>query len=266
MSDLDKALSRPVNSKEARIFDLILPAFEDAVEFSSRSDWREEVGSLNAALELARSASMLKGPKVYQSMRSQIQAAGLIFRGAEPIGDITPISGDQIMLQNQSILAGLAHRSDVPIAIYSDRVIAGSEVHPIDENTTATVFLDGAEQVVQRPTLTRMALLSPLPGSALAPGMALQKKTKVDTREVTFSIASAEWQFTCRTHPTLFADAKSIAERVNAIASKLEKATRNEPQNVDSLSQLKQLKELLDSGAISESEFQAMKSKILGQF
>jgi len=36
------------------------------------------------------------------------------------------------------------------------------------------VYLDGQTQVVQRPTLTRMALLSPLPGSAIIAGMALQ--------------------------------------------------------------------------------------------
>ena len=263
--DLLAHIQKPTNSKAAAILDQILPAFEDAVIFSERGTWVEELRSTNAALEMAKSLSFFRGPQVYLSARLSLIEAGLLFRGSQPIGDITPMSANQFMLQSQSVLSGMTHRADTLISVWSDRIICGADVHPIDTNTTASVFVDGAEQVIQRPTLTRMALLSPLPGTALIPGMAFQKKSKVDTREVTFSVTSAKWQFTCRTHPDLMAQSKSIAERINAIASELGSQVEVPQARTDKIEQIKEIKSLLDDGALSLEEFNELKSQILSQ-
>lgn len=257
-------IDRPSHPKASAILDHILPAFEDAVTFAEQAKWTDEVQALNAAFEIAKSISSFRGPVVFQSARSDLARAGLIFRGAEPVGDIVPLTGDQLMFQKQSIFAGLTHQSDKIISVWTDRIICGDEVRPIDESTTANVFLDGSEQVVQRPTLTRMLLLSPLPGTALAPGMALQKKSKVDTREVTFSVASAGWQFNCRTTPDLLSESKAIAQRINAIASSLETSSALSPAAKDKVGQIRELKELLDNGALTVDEFNNLKTKILG--
>lgn len=261
--NLMEHIDRPPHPKAAAILDQILPAFEDAVAFAEQAKWTDEVEALNAAFEIAKSISTFRGPAVFQSARSDLLKAGLIFRGAEPVGDIFPLTGDQLMLQKQSIFAGLTHQSDKIISVWTDRIICGNEVRPIDESTTANVFLDGSEQVVQRPTLTRMLLLSPLPGTALVPGMALQKKSKVDTREVTFAVASAGWQFNCRTSPDLLTQSKVIAERINAIASSLEKTTPSSPVAKDKVQKIKELKDLLDDGAITPDEYNDLKTQIL---
>jgi len=263
--NLSQHINRPPNQKASAILDQMLPAFEDAVVFSERGAWGDEVRALNSALEIAKSISAFRGPSVFQNARSDLLEAGLIFRGAKPIGDVVPLTGDQLMVQKQSLFAGLTYQSDKAIAVWSDRVICGDEVKPIDRFTTANVFLDGSEQVIQRPTLTRMALLSPLPGTALAPGLALQKQSKVDTREVTFSVASANWQFTCRTSPTSFAHSKAIAERINAIASELESRVGAGSAGTDKVEKIKELKNLLDNGALSVEEFNELKSQVLSQ-
>ena len=50
----------------------------------------------------------------------------------------------------------------------------------VDEFVEAQVYQDGEIQITQRPTLTRMAAGAILPGSALIPGLAFQKKKKND--------------------------------------------------------------------------------------
>jgi hypothetical protein len=261
--DLSEFFGPQEANKKSAILLEILPALEDAVEFSERGEWEKEVVALGAALEIAKSNSFLRGSSVYTSARIKLVDAGLIFRGAEIVGDVWPLTGSQLMQQKQSVFAGLTHLKDQTISVFTDRVICGEQVRPIDKFTTASVFLDGQEQVIQRPTLTRMALLSPLPGIALMPGLALQKKSKIDSREVTFSIASAEWQFTCRTQPTGFSSAKAIAERVNAIAAKLEGEVQPSKTSTSALDELQKLKTLLDSGAVNQAEYDSIKSKLL---
>jgi hypothetical protein len=256
--------STPSSGKEKLVVEAMLPAFEDAVVYAKNGDWVNEVASLNAAIECAKSVAGLRGPGWYVKYRDELIAANLIFVGSEAVGDVFPESGLEVISRKNSFLAG-AQVQGVAISIRTDRVICGERVHAIDEHTSASVFVDGLDEITQRPTLTRMLAFSPLPGSAILPGLALQKKTRNDLREVTFSISSADWQLTVRLSPNGIQAAKSIAERVNSIASRLERAASSfstQPQT--SISDLTKIASMLESGLISRDEFEIMKLRILG--
>ena len=62
------------------------------------------------------------------------------------------------------------------------------------------------------------------------------------------------------------ANYKEIGEVLTSLISERQEKTEveNTPANTDSLQQLKQLKELLDSGIITQEEFDAKKKQILG--
>lgn len=150
--------------------------------------------------------------------------------------------------------------------IYSDRIFHGDTVYAIDSSTCAQVTLDGVAQITQRPTLTRMALLSPLPGTALIPGLALQKKKTNDRRTASFIAASSQWSFTVPISPDEIAQPREIAERINRIAASMEYAVSQPTTTASSsvLQELKELQELLEKGLITPEEAQILKAKIIG--
>ena len=161
--------------------------------------------------------------------------------------------------------------------IRSDRVITPTKAYPIDANTTAQVYLDGQALITQRPTLTRMVLLSPLPGSAIIPGMALQKKEKVDLRQGEFQVGGLGWSMRVIVHPDKMSTPRQMAEQINRhandIANRSQPAPAPEPAVVaprtpagdDVLSRLERLKALVESGAITQAEAEAIKQEILGR-
>lgn len=162
--------------------------------------------------------------------------------------------------------------------IYSDRIFHGDKVYVIDSSTGAQVVLDGVAQITQRPTLTRMALLSPLPGTALIPGLALQKKKTNDMRTASFIVASSGWSFTVPISPDEITQPREIAERINRIAAAMEQmgspaapvpvaASAPAPAPTSSSSTLQELKDLqglLDNGLITPEEAQLLKARIIG--
>ena len=162
--------------------------------------------------------------------------------------------------------------------IYSDRIFHGDTVYVIDSSTGAQVTLDGVAQITQRPTLTRMALLSPLPGTALIPGLALQKKKTNDMRSASFIVASSQWSFTIPISPDEITKPREIAERINRIAANLERLetpqqhtlvthtppTPTPPTQPSVIQELKELQGLIESGVITPEEAQVLKNKIIG--
>ena len=158
--------------------------------------------------------------------------------------------------------------------IRSDRVLTKGSAHPIDEFTSAQVYLDGQEMITSRPTLTRMALLSPLPGSALVPGMALQKKEKTDTRQGEFQVGGRGWAVRVVVHPDSLSVPRQMAEQVNRLASAVEALNRTVPHAApiaspartgDIIDRLERLQALVASGAITEAEAATIKTGLLGR-
>ena len=242
----------------------MIPLLKEASEAAANGNMQREVQLLNKAMRQAKSASIMQGGRLFLEARDKLLQAGLLFIGATPIGDIVPESPWVASARQQSLFGGSGANSG-PINIWSDRVICGETVVPIDRFTSASLFVDGVDQITQRPTLTRMALLAPLPGLALIPGLALQKKTREDRRRVQFSIQSADWQFSAQISPAAIPVANGIAERVNAISAKLENEHRAfEPVTVDSIAdELLKLGALLDSGRITEEEFMELKRRLI---
>ncbi|WIB65911.1 hypothetical protein [Curtobacterium sp. MCBD17_040] len=162
------------------------------------------------------------------------------------------------------------------VTVYSDRILTASEVQLIDQYTSAQVYLDGQELVTTRPTLTRMALLAPLPGSALIPGLALQKKEKADSRQGEFQVGGRGWSYRVMVHPDQLSNPRAIAEQINRHANEAadRAAERRRPPAVkpatpvppaaDVLTQLERLQALVASGALTQEEADTLKRGILG--
>ncbi len=266
-SVLEKYLQQPVNEKENKVFMAMLPAFESAVEFSEIGDWQNEVLKLQEALATANALAFFRGESWFQDVREKLIRAGLLFRGAEFVAQIVAENGLELINRKQKLLASRAADTLSVISIWSDRIVAGDQVVAIDEFTSASVFVDGLDQITQRPTLTRMAFLSPLPGSALIAGLALQKKNRNDLRDVLFTVSSADWQFSCSISPSAIQFAKSAAERVNAIAAKLERGTSRGSKIAASQNSLadeiSKLNSLLKQGVLTQDEFDGLKAKLI---
>ena len=153
--------------------------------------------------------------------------------------------------------------------VYSDRIFHGENVYIVDQHTGAQVILDGVTQITQRPTLTRMALLSPLPGTALIPGLAFQKKKENDMRTASFIVASAQWSFTIPIDPNMISGPREIAERINRIAAALETPgidlSARGITSVSEIEELKEIRNLLEAGVVNSDEAEHLKLKVLNK-
>lgn len=90
-----------------------------------------------------------------------------------------------------------------------------------DEYVTAELIVDGQIQVTHRPTLTRMALTSALPGPALAWGLALAKQKQHDSRRVIFTCTHPDWSISLNVDPNEVANAKALTMRINSICERI---------------------------------------------
>lgn len=163
----------------------------------------------------------------------------------------------------------LTSASGTTIEVWSKRIRCGNQEYLIDEFVEAQVYQDGEIQITQRPTLTRMAAGSILPGSALIPGLAFQKKKKNDLRETVFSVSGINWNLSVDISPKQVTNARSIATQINQVAKKIAKSAPvsttelSTPTAGSKVDQLTKLESLRSSGAISEDEFVLLKSQIL---
>lgn len=189
------------------------------------------------------------------------------------IGGFTPESGIQFYERSSSKysdrkLGKLLQGGGSPIMVYTKSLECNGQIYQIDHLVTADVVFDGQTQVSRRPTLTRMGLLAPLPGSALIAGFALGKKETHDNREVHVVITHPNWSLSIRVRPQDLGPAKSLASRINSIADSMSPAIKNEnsisaSSPSDKVSKLKEVKDLQDSGFITAQEAEQMKKEIL---
>jgi hypothetical protein len=152
---------------------------------------------------------------------------------------------------------------------YRDRIISRDGVRVMDEHYRATVDAAGNITTAYKPTVKRMAALSVLPGSALAPGMAMQKEMTRDYRELYFLVEHPDWARVERVNPVRARYIRQLAANINAAAAAAGMSTQStdaghgpaEPE--DSLEKLKKLGELRDAGVLSEDEFSQAKQRLL---
>lgn len=189
------------------------------------------------------------------------------------IGELIPESGIDFYERSSSKygdrkISKLFQGGGKKIKVYSKALVCDGQIFMIDHQVSADIVFDGQTQVSRRPTLTRMGLLSPLPGSALIAGFALGKKETHDNREVHVVIAHPDWSLSIRVKPSHLGSAKALALRINAIADSLspkdiKENLNEEPSQGDKLTKLKEIKSLLDDGFINEAEAEKMKKEVL---
>lgn len=182
------------------------------------------------------------------------------------IGKVTPEGYlERSSRQNKTFTTA----SGSTIEVWSKRIRCLNQEYLLDEFVEAQVYLDGEVQITQRPTLTRMAFGSVLPGSALIPGLAFQKKKKNDLRETVFTVAGADWNLSVEISPNQISNARTVATQINLAAKKMSKSFTHsiiEPSvqpSASTVDQLTKLEALRTSGTISEEEFLLLKSQIL---
>lgn len=191
----------------------------------------------------------------------------------ELIGTFQPESGLELHARRSSKygdrkLGDLLQGGGKPIRVYTKVIERNERFYTIDAQVSVEVTFDGQVQVSRRPTLTRMGALAPLPGSALIAGFALGKKTTHDNREVHVSIAHPEWSLSIRIRPDDLGYAKSLAQRINAIAQShtknlIENKNDAAVESIDKIARLNELKNLLDSGFLSKEEVDKIKKEIV---
>jgi hypothetical protein len=156
--------------------------------------------------------------------------------------------------------------------VYSDRIRIGKTVHVVDPHVQAAVEIDGAIFERSRPTLTRMTLLSPLPGSAVGAGLATQKTTTSDKRTASFILTHPDWSETIKLDPAKAHTTRPIAHRLNAIAAALGNtppsstptATKSASPMGELRAELERVAAMLAGGLISDEEAAALRARLLG--
>lgn len=264
---LSEANSLRVRTEQQRALEGKLSYVEAAAR---RGAIAEEEAARADMLSSARSMGGGKLEKYAESMLEQAQSEGRVRINCSFIG-VVKAEGFFTQYARKESLSKVSTGSS--ITVFSDRLFHGKSVYIIDAFTQAQVFLDGAEQITQRPTLTRMVLFSPLPGTALIPGLALQKKKKNDMRHAEFVVGSQEWSINTPVNPDALQEPRRIAQMINSTADALAQSMArsdsgypvNEQGETDLLSQLERLGNLRNQGLLSESEFEIMKSAILSQ-
>lgn len=211
--------------------------------------------------------------KVAEAMLQQAQDNGTVRIGATLIGVVKP-EGFFTQYARKEALTKV--QTGAEIVVFSDRIFHKSHVYPLDEFTSAQVYLDGVEQITQRPTLTRMALLSPLPGSALIPGLALQKKKKNDMRHAEFLVGGPNWSVSTPVNPDALQEPRRIAQMINSSADARARSAQvvvtppaESPSPIETsgsstvIDQLEKLGSLRSQGLISDEEFEQLKAALL---
>lgn len=159
------------------------------------------------------------------------------------------------------------------IRIFEDRIEQDGSAHWIDEHTQAQVYVDGQKQITTRPTLTALALFSPLPGSSIGPALARPKQKTHDLRVAEFQVVGPDWSFSVAISPDRSGVARALASRINAIADRLATqkmqesalevppATTSAPNDI--VGQIERISELQRSGTITAEQADILKKRLI---
>jgi len=164
-----------------------------------------EEHSLMAANALADSVGLRFGPKARRWLEGRkrvLAELGRIRRDVELVGRIGRYT-----------------------TIMSDRILVKDDIYILDADVAASVEVDGHVLQTTRPTMTRMALGSVLPGSALLVGLAMPQTKTTDTRRAYFRIVHPKWQIAERLDPDKAHEVRGLAAQINAISYSLARGT-----------------------------------------
>jgi hypothetical protein len=169
---------------------------------------------------------------------------------------------------NTREVSAKGHGSTQNLVVFKRVILQGNKLHLIDGDVSAEVTSNGGVQVTHRPTMTRMAAGAILPGTALIPGLAFQKKKSMDSRTTYFVCAHPEWMLDVNVDPDAAGEALKAAKYINKQAELLAVAQpiaiAAPPAPASAAEQLREMKALLDEGVITQEDFDKFKASVLG--
>lgn len=176
---------------------------------------------------------------------------------------------------SQLVAAGAIRRAELlgfagEVYMWRDRVVMldqGRDVRRMDGDVRASVETAGELVSSKRPTLTRMMVGAVLPGTALIPGLALQKQSVQDTRALFFVLEHPEWGRMVQVAPGYEGAMRQVAQAVNQAAREAGHRKSVEAATAvgrgSALEALKKLGELRDADVLTQVEFEEKKLKLL---
>jgi hypothetical protein len=229
----------------------------------------EEAAILDAgrAAERENAGDKRKARKQVSSAIEELVKDGRLRRGARHLGTVSRHLGSG----TGSLLIAALDKKD--LEVYSDRLLHDGKAYALDGRVSVSLEVDGQVVTSSRPTMTRMAAGAVLPGTALIPGLAFQKKTSTDTRSALLIVAHPDWSVTVAVDP----DVGSIRTVVAKLQTAVRELERLEAANASTstpaplgedalstkLSKLERVASLQASGALSAEEAQRLCSDIL---
>jgi hypothetical protein len=114
-----------------------------------------------------------------------------------------------------------------------------------------------------------MAAGSILPGTALIPGLAFQKKKTIESRTTYFAVMHPDWTLDVNVDPDDSASAIRAAKIINKRAESLKPspeppAAIPQPTPKSPAEQIREMKALLDEGIITQDDFDTFKASVFG--
>lgn len=176
------------------------------------------------------------------------------------------------MGDNSREVAAKGEGSTDDLFVFKKAILQAHNLFLIDADVSAEVTSNGGVQVTHRPTMTRMAAGAILPGTALIPGLAFQKKKSIDSRSTYFVCAHPDWMLDVNVDPDSSGEALKAAKYINKQAEALRPSPN--PASVSTAApggaeksvaeQLREMKALLDEGVITQEDFDKFKAGLIG--
>jgi hypothetical protein len=224
----------------------ILQALAEAEAAAEAGDVVNEELAVGRAQRTAASAGMLAiKPRVWceEEIRARV-VAGRLRKDVELLGKV----GANLLLMN-------------------DRVLQGGTVRVLDDRVSASVEVGGQVLQSTRPTMTRMAVGSVLPGSALLVGLATPKTKTTDLRTASFILVHPEWRIVEPIDPDGAKAVSGLAAQINAIAAQRRAASATTPTAASPVTsvadELGKLAALREAGVLTDAEFATAKARLL---
>jgi hypothetical protein len=203
-----------------------------------------------------------------------LEESGAMWRDTECYGTIRTIA--KVITTDGKAAEWRRFDEGSNVVVLATAIVFETEQYNLDGNVTVSLTVDGELITSHRPTLTRLAVLSVLPGSALAPGLALAKEKRVDERTAILSITHPDWQLVVQVMVDDLPKVRPIIHRLDTRLSQIERAQGAAPPTEgDSTSagtaasrasvveELSKLAALVESGFLTAEEATALKAGIL---
>ncbi|MCJ0899139.1 SHOCT domain-containing protein [Rhodococcus sp. ARC_M13] len=240
------AVADGLPDKHAHLFEPLMESIDEAARYAAEDNILLEERALHRGRMMASNAELVQ-TRVLRWYEARVQKrtrAGEIRRGVELVGVVTK-----------------------DLLVMNDRIVVGGVCRVMDGDVRASVEVDGQIMKSTRPTMTRMAIGSILPGSALLVGLATAKTKTTDTRRAHFIVVHPKWRITETITSDSAMEANGIASQINAIAEHLQRRETTSPSNTSTTPSLSgemiKLAELHRAGVLSDNEFTAAKARLL---